>query len=184
MKTDSKKNGFFLVLVGADHRGLGKTTLSAALAERLTANGTVVYAMKIRGIPPEAGDSACWLEDRQEKKPGVQALFLAGCREVVHIMAKPHDRLPLFERALQDLNLVRTPAACHIDRPRAVLICESNALRKDLLPDLFIHIDGSGDSIKASAKATRDLADLHLSFPFSDHDLDTVWNVLRTTFYS
>ena len=151
----------YLILIGADHRNLGKSTLAAALADVLTKKGIPVYAVKLRATANPV--SRLVREKQDEQKPSVHALFAAGCSGVWHVETDDRRRRERFTEILRSL-----PAG------PLVLICESNALRNDLVPDLFIHLDGDGNDIKQSARQTRHLADIRIRAPFSEHDLETI----------
>lgn len=162
-----------LILIGADHRRLGKSTLISHLGRRLTKRGVLVVAVKIRAS--KDGRSGYFFETRDEAKESVRAMFDAGCREVIHIEADDEIRRVLLADALMEIGLKMEGGKVKARQPSAILV-ESNALRFDLTPTLFIHIEGDGEDVKASAKKTKGLADILLLAPFNADDIESIVN--------
>lgn len=151
-----------LVLIGSDARKLGKTTLSGALAGGLVKRGRPVRALKIE--IREGQDFPRVQEDGPDAaKPGVRALFEAGCERVV--------RLTVSEAELGDLLPLILGDIYETMDGKGILLCESNTARRFLQPAYFVQLKASGGEIKASARRTRRLADRILSSPFTDGDV-------------
>lgn len=149
-----------LVLIGSDARKLGKTTLSGALAGGLVKRGRPVRALKIE---IREGPSRIQEDGPDADKPGVRALFEAGCERVV--------RLTVSEAELGDLLPLILGDIYETMDGKGILLCESNTARRFLQPAYFVQLKASGGEIKASARRTRRLADRILSSPFTDGDV-------------
>ncbi|HHT44485.1 MAG TPA: hypothetical protein GXZ89_03170 [Fastidiosipila sp.] len=161
-----------IILIGADRRQLGKSTLLASIAKELTAAGIDVIGVKIRA--PKTGPSGYFFEERHEVKPSVRNMFEAGCTHVIHIEADDKDRLPLLREALTETGVQLKEGNTTSGQSTHVVLCESNALRFDLTPALFIHIETPEGEVKASAKKTKELADIRIIEPFTKDDVETI----------
>ncbi|HZK28773.1 MAG TPA: hypothetical protein VFD19_00985 [Clostridia bacterium] len=151
-----------LVLIGADRRNLGKTSLCAALTREFVQRGRPVRALKIQN--ERQVETARVLEESPDRtKRGVRALFDSGCERIVRLTAtrdQIRDALPavlddLYETMGQD----------------GVLLCESSTARQFLQPGYFVHLTAGEMNIKTSALRSRRLADRTLTLPFTDEDV-------------
>ncbi len=148
-----------MVLIGSDHRKLGKTTLCAKLARRLGDRGQPVRVLKIEHQGRE-GEACLSQESPLEEKPTIRALFEAGCEGVWRLVAS--------ENSLKEALTPVLAAIYETMDPRGILLCESNSARRFLQPGFFIQLKSPDGQIKASAVRTTRLADCSLESPFTD----------------
>jgi hypothetical protein len=145
-------------MIGAAGRNVGKTSLAEALVRHQAGKGDVI-GVKVTTIHGEGhtcprGEEGCGVcssvdgafDLREETDPtggkDTQRLLAAGARRVVWLCVhKRHLRAGV--EALFD------------DIPSGVpVICESNTLRTEVEPDLFLMVrDRENEAIKSSAKA-------------------------------
>lgn len=152
-----------MVLVGSDHRDLGKTSLCASLARDLVRRGRSVCALKIEDSAKEE-DRRILEESIAVKKPQVRALFENGCQRVVRLVASETGIRKILPGLLEDLNASMDPDG--------LLLCESNTARRTLQPAYFVHLISPDGKVKPSAVRTRRLADRLLPWPFTIRDVD------------
>jgi hypothetical protein len=152
-----------MVLIGADQRKLGKTSLCIQLAQRLSGRGQPVRVLKIDNQGSE-GQTRLIRESLDEGKASIQALFEAGSQEVWRLLARENELAGALPDALAQIYET-------MDQ-KGVLLCESNSARRFLQPGLFIHLMSPHGQVKASAVRTRRLADRLLVSPFTKEDVD------------
>lgn len=152
-----------MVLVGSDHRDLGKTSLCAALARDLVRRGRSVCALKIEASAREE-DPLILEESTAVKKPQVRALFESGCQRIVRLVASETGIRQVLPDLLEHLYAGMDPAG--------LLLCESNTARQLLQPACFVHLASPDGRVKPSAIRTRRLADRLLPWPFTNREVD------------
>lgn len=152
-----------MVLIGADQRKLGKTSLCIQLAQRLSDRGRPVRVLKIDNQGSE-GLTRLIRESRDEGKASIQALFQAGSQAVWRLLARENELAGALADALAQIYET-------MDQ-KGVLLCESNSARRFLQPGLFIHLMSPHGQVKASAVRTRRLADHLLMSPFTEEAID------------
>ncbi len=158
-----------MVLVGSDHRNLGKTSLCAALARDLVRRGRSVCALKIEASAKEE-DPLILEESPAVKKPQIRALFEKGCQRIVRLVASEAGIRQVLPDLLEDLYAGMDQAG--------LLLCESNTARQLLQPACFVHLASPDGRVKPSAIRTRRLADRLLSWPFTKMDVDDLIGAL------
>ena len=151
-----------MVLIGSDHRKLGKTSLCIQLAQRLSGRGQPVRVLKIDNQGSE-GQTRLIRESLDEGKASIQALFEAGSQEVWRLLARENELAGALPDALAQIYET-------MDQ-KGVLLCESNSARRFLQPGLFIHLMSPHGQVKASAVRTRRLADRLMVSPFTKEDV-------------
>lgn len=150
-----------MVLVSGSGRNAGKTTFIRKMIDQNIAKR--VIAIKITphfheitsGLEPVITDENFHVfEETNRKSPKDSSLFLqAGAEKVLFIQAKDAYLLNAFESIVHQL---------HPDQP---VIIESAALRKIMVPGLYIFIQKKSEKIKPSAIKMQKLADITV---FSD----------------
>lgn len=154
-----------MVLIGAGGQNSGKTTLACGIIKEWKSR-VPVYAAKVIAIDCangkcHRGQQGCGIctslrgdyELLPEKNPTGQkdtALMLAAGAQQVFLLKSLKSSLP---QAAQQL-LSRLPK-------NALLVCESNSLRKHVQPGVFVMMD-DGLSCKPSAKEVAACADVTL----------------------
>ena len=154
-----------MILVGSTARNLGKTALAARLIETLRPRekvvGVKVTTIRDRGEEcPRGGDgcSLCsaltgdyeiWEETDPDGRKDTSQLLKAGAARVFW--------LKVMRGALAEgLDALMT----RIDR-EAVIVAESNSLRKVVRPNLFLMLKGSDrDPVKPTAREVMPLVDM------------------------
>ncbi len=152
-----------LVLIGSDHRKLGKTALCGALARELVKSGRPVRVLKIE---TKAGWASPQIleEGPDADKPGVRFLFEAGCERVVRLMVSEDDLGDFLPLILADIYETMDS--------KGILLCESNTARRFLQPACFVQLAVATGEIKVSAIRTRRLADRTFLSPFTDGEVE------------
>ncbi|MDR0552453.1 MAG: hypothetical protein LBG72_10680 [Spirochaetaceae bacterium] len=155
-----------LILIGSTGRNSGKTTIACRIIKHFAAK-TAVYALKVTGIdslgthcPRHGGDGcgACSITNdfclSAETNPGTQKdtslLLAAGAREVWWL------------RSLRSV-LERGYTAFRSTIPEdALVIAESNSLRRAVQPALFIMLRDETTTPKQTALDVMNIADITL----------------------
>jgi molybdopterin-guanine dinucleotide biosynthesis protein A len=154
-----------MILIGSTARNLGKTELAARLIEALRPGGKVVgvkvTTIRDRGGRCPRGGEGCGTcssltgnyEIREETDPDgakdTSQLLRAGAARVLWLKVRK-DALAEGLEALM----------ARIDRD-AVIVAESNSLRKVVTPNLFLMLKGpEGDPVKPSAREVMPFVDL------------------------
>jgi molybdopterin-guanine dinucleotide biosynthesis protein A len=170
-----------MILIGSTARNLGKTELAARLIEALRPGGKVVgvkvTTIRDRGGRCPRGGEGCGTcssltgnyEIREETDPDgakdTSQLLRAGAARVLWLKVRK-DALAEGLEALM----------ARIDRD-AVIVAESNSLRKVVTPNLFLMLKGpDGDPVKPSAREVMPFVDLvvpsaaggSVSYPVAD----------------
>lgn len=162
-----------MILIGSTGRNSGKTTFATELIERWK-NEFPVIALKITTIHDKGGKcirggegcGACLLHcgdfeiTEETNREGVKdtSLLLASGAQKVYWM-----------RCLKDHHREGISRFMEMLPKNAVVICESNTLRKVVKPGLFVVMKNTkNDSIKSSAKEVIDMADLIIENDFTD----------------
>ena len=151
-----------MILLGATARNTGKTALAIALIEEYSKEGPVV-AIKVITVHSHddvcpRGGAGCGIcsglkgsyEIREETGEGNKDTMLfgkAGARKVFLVRAYPEG----LEEAMAEVF-----AGTNRDD---LIICESNSVRRVVVPGEFVMIREPGRPVKSSAKAVIDDAD-------------------------
>ena len=154
-----------MILVGSTARNLGKTALATRLIEALRPRekvvGVKVTTIRDRGAKCPRGGDGCGIcsslsgnyEILEETDPDgekdTSQLLRAGAARVFWLKV-------MRDALVEGLDALMT----HIDRD-AVIVAESNSLRKVVRPDLFLMLKGSDrDQVKPTAREVMPFADI------------------------
>jgi molybdopterin-guanine dinucleotide biosynthesis protein A len=154
-----------MILVGSTARDLGKTALATRLIEALRPRekvvGVKVTTIRDRGAKCPRGGDGCgicssltgnyeiWEETDPEGEKDTSQLLRAGAARVFWLKV-------MRDALAEGLDALMT----HIDRD-AVIVAESNSLRKVVRPDLFLMLKGSDrDHVKPTAREVMPFADI------------------------
>lgn len=142
-----------VLLIGAEEKDAGKTTLSSRIVQKFSQAGTV-YAVKItvlRGYDGAKGFSV-WEENDPHRKKDTGRLLAAGAEKVIWLKTDEEHVSEGVESILKQL-------------PReAPIVCESNAARFYIEPACFIMVrrdHPTGE--KKSAMEVKHLVDLFVT---------------------
>jgi molybdopterin-guanine dinucleotide biosynthesis protein len=158
-----------MIMLGAEGRNAGKTSLACALISRLKTKYPV-YALKVTAVESAAGEcprggagcGSCKLSGERfvlceefDKKSGKDTARLldAGAEKVFWLRSLRSSLEEGFAEFLAKLP------------PEAFIICESNALREVVHPALFVMLKGESGSVKPSASRVAHLADIRFDNP-------------------
>jgi molybdopterin-guanine dinucleotide biosynthesis protein len=167
-----------LVLIGSTGRNAGKTTLAAALIEKLREQGRPVNAAKVITVERKGalcprggrGCGACSLESDFVLCEEYEA---ATGKDTSQLLAAGAGRVFLLRSLKQALT-----AALSVLREKAgdaLLIVESNSLRSVTKPALFVMLANNEAPPKPSARAVMQAADITVNAPFTQAHLDAVF---------
>lgn len=151
-----------LVLVGGDHRNVGKTTLCSDLAYALTSQGKDVRVIKVK-IVREDNIYEFHDESRDENNTKIQRLFEAGSQRVA--------RLVVSESKIDHVLPIVLAEVYETMKGEEILLCESNTIRRYLQPLFFAHLVAPDGEIKPSAVRTRRMSDRMILTPFDQEDV-------------
>lgn len=156
-----------VLLIGSAGRNSGKTTLACNLINRYNTSENI-YALKIISI--EKANSGC---QRGGKGCGI-CTSLSGKYELIEEDAKNiyKDTSKMLIAGASKSFLLKTlknsieEAFCEFVKlvpDDAIIIVESNSLRKFVVPGLFVFADNNQKQMKQSAKEVYKYADLFLN---------------------
>jgi molybdenum cofactor guanylyltransferase len=165
-----------MLMIGAASRNVGKTEFACALIRRLAATapvvGVKVTAVRDAEVTCPRGEKGCGLCSSfpghyavsEETEPGThkdtQRMLGAGATRVFWLRVR---RAGLADGIAALLRLLP---------PGIPVVCESNAARQALTPDLFLMLRGAGHaSVKPSSQAVAALADRLVTFDGRGWDL-------------
>ena len=172
-----------MILIGSTARNSGKTTLAVSVIEKYK-NIAPIYAIKITTIAVKNGGcihggDGCGVCSRmqsdfeitkEESKDGIKdtSMLLASGAKVVYWLKALKDHIGEGIAAV----LAEIPAD-------ALIICESNSLRKVVQPGIFIMMKNTDDDqIKKSAQEVFDHAEIVFENNF-DGCLENVMNEIE-----
>jgi hypothetical protein len=152
-----------LLLIGATGRNTGKTEFVLAALDRW-AGQVPIYCLKITSIAPgvgcqrgEHGCGACGLADCAGYVLSEETLSDAA--KDTTLFLKRGARKAFWLRSLRsNLSQGFSDFAARVPQD-ALVICESNSLRKEVKPGLFIMLKNPASPVKPSAQAAISLAD-------------------------
>jgi hypothetical protein len=166
-----------IILIGGTGRNAGKTTLAVALIKKLRDAGSPVNAAKVITVEQKGslcprggkGCGACALEsdfvlcEEQDARTGKDTaqLLAAGAGRVFLLRS-------LKQALAEAFSTMREKAG---DAP---LIVESNSLRTVMKPALFVMLSAANTPPKPSARAVMQSADIIISAPFTQPDLNAI----------
>ena len=169
-----------MLLIGAAKSNSGKTTFATKLIKRLKEKHTII-GIKITTIHEKDGKchkgelscGACCSfkghfliheEEGTEENKDTTRLLQSGAQRVFWIRAHKAYMSDAITTLLEKLKS---------EAGDAMLICESNSLRKVLKPGLFLMVKRKDSSeIKPSAEAVKYLADRIVNFDGEEFDLE------------
>ncbi len=154
-----------MILIGSTARNSGKTTLAVELIKRFKGKKTVI-GLKVTTIAKKNsgcihGTAGCGVCTSMTKDfEIIEELNPTGNKDTAMLLASGADKVywlkTLFSHAAQGLEAVlkKIPA-------EALIVCESNSLRKVVQPGVFIMVKNMEDSqIKKTANEVIDQADI------------------------
>jgi hypothetical protein len=165
-----------LILLGSSGRNAGKTQLATAIIARC-AQKTAVYALKVTSVAARGascprgggGCGACALSGdfllQREMPAGVLPGASIGAKDTQRMLAAGAREswwLRSLRAALDD-GYQRFAAGVP---PGAVIVAESNSLRRVVSPAFFVMVENAHAAPKASAREVAAAADLVLRFPY------------------
>ena len=166
-----------MLMIGSAGRNAGKTELARALIRKFSA-GRKIIGVKVTAIA--AKDGTC---PRGGKGCGVCS-SLAGdyCiseetdtlphKDTARLLAAGASRV-FWLRALRSCLAEGSMALVNVMGRDALIVCESNSLRRAVEPGLFLMVVESGSSeYKASAASVRNYADRIVRFDGREFDMD------------
>ncbi|MDR2468011.1 MAG: hypothetical protein LBD22_03530 [Spirochaetaceae bacterium] len=173
-----------VILLGSSGRNSGKTALAEYLIQHFK-NTMPVIALKVTSIERHdslcprggAGCGACSLDGSdfmlsEETAAGTikdtQRLLAAGAARVFWLRSLRSALKTAFCTFLEAI-----PS-------NALLICESNSLRRYIQPALFIMLRTNGSAVKPSAQEVASLASVSLDFPWEETQLEQVMCSVKT----
>jgi hypothetical protein len=173
-----KTIGRNLVLIGSTGRNAGKTTLAVALVKRLREQGRSVNAAKVvtverKGALCPRGGQGCGTCSLESDFVLCEEREAATGKDTSQLLAAGADRVYLLrslKRVLPDAFAVMREKAGNM-----LLIVESNSLRTVVKPALFVMLSTGGGPPKPSAQAVMRAADITISAPFTQAELDAVF---------
>ena len=150
-----------ILLIGGATRNVGKTTLTCRIIEKFSSNNNII-ALKIKTL--YEGDSFFHGKDRkplhenekfriteEKDKSGdedTSKMLRAGAKKVFKIKVKSQ----FINQAFAEINN-------RVGEGKAI-ICESNSLRKEVVPSVFLMIKSeNSDKMKPSARKLQKFAD-------------------------
>ena len=155
-----------MVLIGAAGRGAGKTELAGKTIGMLRESGPVVGVKVVRverpGMPCHRGGAGCGLcgtlegrfdlreETGEDPEKDTARMLAAGAKQAYLLRALPKAMAEGFAHFLKQVP------------KNALIVCESNSLRKVIRPGVFLYAAGDKTEegrAKPSARAVRHLAD-------------------------
>jgi hypothetical protein len=161
-----------LLLIGGASRNVGKTTLIARIIGHFSKNNSII-GLKIKTI----SDSDTYFHGKDAKKyfekylleEGNQAevnddtgkMILSGAKRSFLLRTKSEYLAEAFQFFLSQID------------ESELIVCESNSLRKYVVPDLFLLIKNDNEgSMKPSAKELSNLADRFILSDGMRHNFD------------
>lgn len=165
-----------MLMVGAVARGAGRTTLACSLIERFSSRSSITGIKVTTVKDPESGcprgESECGvcssLEGAYEI---VEETDANGDKDTCRMLASGAGRV-FWLRALKAHLEEGIAALLDIAGTDAVLVCESNSLRRVVEPGLFFMVESPGEkSYKASAEDVVQHADRIVLFDGNEFDI-------------
>jgi len=176
-----------LLIIGGTKRNIGKTTLIEKIIKKFSPNFDIV-AFKIKTIYPNDtffhGTDRNPLSDDEmfrlieEKNTNgnedTNRMLKAGAKRTFKIKTKANNIIEAFEELKNIIN------------PNSLLICESNTLRKTIIPAIYLFVkEEYTNDMKPSAKEVINFADRiiltnGIKHNFSVNDIfikDMKWNI-------
>jgi hypothetical protein len=178
-RQDKENQARNLLLIGAAGRNVGKTTLAAALVEKMREWNRPVNAAKIitverKGAPCPHGGRGCGACSLDSDFVLCREYAHTGGKDTARLLAAGADRVFLL-RSLKTA-LPSAFAALQKENGGLPLIAESNSLRAAVSPALFVMLVRDSPPPKPSALAVMDRADIVVGLPFP---VDLPENILK-----
>ncbi|MCP4547274.1 MAG: molybdenum cofactor guanylyltransferase [bacterium] len=155
-----------LILIGSTDRNLGKTRLSVDLISALSAR-TPVYGVKVTvirsgGGPCPRGGEGCGVCSSLESEWLItEELDPTGAKDTCRLLAAGADSV-LWLRVAENHVVEGMNALLEQLDEEAVIVAESNSLRRAVEPGMFVMVVGDGEP-KPTAAAVLDLADRRIA---------------------
>jgi len=169
-----KKNNQLLI-IGGTKRNIGKTTLIERIIEKHSLKHKII-AFKIKTIYPNDDffhgkdnnplkENENYRITEESKKTGIEdtnRMLKAGANKVYKIKTKAGFILTAFNELIEKTDI------------DSLLICESNTLRKNIKPSLYLFVkEDFSDKMKPSAKEVIQYADKIILTDGKKHKFDT-----------
>jgi hypothetical protein len=154
-----------MIMIGSTARNSGKTTLALSILEKYK-NKASIYAIKVTTIAVKNGgcihgDDGCGVCSRMQSDFEITTEeSTGGIKDTSMLLAGGAKRV-YWLKTLKD-HIDEGVAAVLAEIPEeALIICESNSLRKVVKPGIFIMVKNTDDDqIKKSARDVFDQADI------------------------
>lgn len=167
-----------MILIGSTARNSGKTTLAVSIIEKYK-NRTPIYAIKITTIAVKNGGcihggDGCGVCSRMQSDFEITKEESKDAIKDTSMLLASGAKMVFWLKTLKE-NIGEGIAAVLAEIPaEALIICESNSLRKVVNPGVFVMVKNIDDNqIKKSAQEVLDQADIIFENNF-DGDLENV----------
>lgn len=163
-----------MILIGSTARNSGKTTLAVAVLEKYK-NKMPIYAIKVTTIAVKnggcihGGDGCGVCSKMQDDFEITKEKSMEGIKDTSQLLAGG-AKMVYWLKTLKDYIGEGIESILSEIPENALIICESNSLRKVVKPGVFIMVKNTeDDQIKKSAREVFDQADIVFENHFDDN---------------